>query len=86
MNYKRVVWKAEVMYELADWGHPVAPPETTNREKLTTQLPHSLIRVLRSRARAQGVSLNVLVDRLLHEAIAVPARHEIERASMVAFD
>lgn len=88
MNYKRVVRKAEVMYELSDWGQPVAPPEATNREKLTAQLPHSLIRVLRSRARAQGVSLNVLVDRLLHEAIAVPARHETEHAAsiMVAFD
>jgi len=88
MNYKSVVRKAEVMYELSDWGQPVAPPEATNREKLTAQLPHSLIRVLRSRARAQGVSLNVLVDRLLHEAIAVPVRHEIEQAAniMVAFD
>jgi len=76
------------MYELSDWGRPVAPPEALNREKLTTQLPHSLIRVLRSRARAQGISLNMLVDRLLHEAIAVPARREIEQAAniMVAFD
>ena len=50
------------MYELSDWGSPEAPPEFTNREKLVTQLPHSLVRVLRSRARVQGISLNVFID------------------------
>ncbi len=75
------------MYELKDWGRPMAPPEATNHEKLTTQLPHSLVRVLRSRARAQGISLSVLVDRLLHEALDLPGRHETERAVVgAAFD
>ncbi len=68
------------MYELSDWGRPLAAREFGNRERLTTQLPHGLLRVLRSRAQAQGVSLNVLIDRLLHEAVALPSRHEAERA------
>lgn len=83
-NHKSVIRKAEVMYELSDWGSPLAPPEFTNREKVTAQLPYSLVRVLRSRARAQGVSLNVLVDRLLHEAVALPNRREGEPAATVA--
>ena len=72
------------MYELPDWGSPMAAPEASNREKVTAHLPYSLVRVLRSRARAQGVSLNVLVDRLLHEAMAIPSRHESERLAGVA--
>ncbi|MEE9298485.1 MAG: hypothetical protein V3V29_05560 [Acidimicrobiia bacterium] len=76
LNHKSVIWKAEVMYELSDWGQPVAPSEFASRERLITQLPHGLVRVLRSRARAQGVSLNVLIDRLLHEALAMPSHHQ----------
>lgn len=64
------------MYDLADWGRPVAPSEMMNRERLTTQLPHSLVRVLRSRARATGVSLDVLIDSLLHEALSIPTGSE----------
>ena len=60
------------MYELADWGRPVAPGERGTGERFTAQLPHSLLRVLRSRARAQGVPLNVLIDRLLHQALEMP--------------
>lgn len=71
------------MYELSGWGSPMAPPEVTNREKLIAQLPHSLVRVLRSRARAQGVSVNTIIDRLLHEALSLP-HHEPDRASVVA--
>ena len=72
------------MYELADWGRPMAPPESTNREKLTVHLPHSLVRVLRSRARAQGVSLDVIIDQVLHDALALPRRHGTEQTSVVA--
>jgi len=72
------------MYELSDWGRPVAPPELTNRERLAVQLPHSLVRVLRSRARAQGVSLNVLIDQALHEALALPRRHGAAPVGAVA--
>lgn len=76
------------MYELADWGAPVAPPEVTQREKIIAQLPHGLVRVLRSRARGQGISLNTLLDRLLHEAVALPYRPASERitASAGIFD
>ncbi len=64
------------MYELPDWGRPVSPAEFASRERLITQLPHGLVRVMRSRARAQGISLNDLIDRLLHEAMAMSARHQ----------
>jgi len=70
------------MYELSDWGSPVASPEFTNRETLTTQLPSSLVRILRSRARLQGVSLNAFIDQLLHEALSLPSRHATERATV----
>jgi predicted HicB family RNase H-like nuclease len=72
------------MYELADWGTPMAPPEVLQREKIIAQLPHGLVRVLRSRARGQGVSLNTLIDRLLHEAVSLPARHDTERVTAAA--
>ena len=71
------------MYELADWGRPVSPGQLGNRERLTTQLPPSLVRVLRSRARAQGVSLNLLIDRLLHQALAMPLAPEAEQTGAV---
>lgn len=71
------------MYELSDWGRPVANVDWGARERLTAQLPHSLVRVLRSRARAQGVSLNTLIDRLLHEALALPGP-EAERVGVAA--
>lgn len=61
------------MYELSNWGRPVDPPEWGPRERLTAQLPQALVRVLRSRARAQGISVNLLVDRLLHQALALPS-------------
>lgn len=64
------------MYEMADWGRPVSAPEWGARERLTAQLPLSLVRVLRSRARAQGVSVNTLIDRLLHEALAIPIERD----------
>lgn len=57
------------MYELADWGQPVAPDWEHPRERLDARLPANLIRVLRSMARAEGVSVSVLVHRLLSDAI-----------------
>ncbi len=72
------------MYELSDWGRPMAPPEFNNRERLAVQLPHGLIRVLRSRARAQGVSLNVLIDQVLHDALSLPIRQGVEETSVLA--
>ena len=62
----------EAMYELADWGQPVAPDWTEPRERLDARLPVHLVRVLRSRARAEGVSMSVLVHRLIIEAMDLP--------------
>jgi len=62
------------MYDLADWGTPMAPAEQAQRDRIITYLPHTVVRVLRSRARAQGISLDTLLDRLLHDALDLPAR------------
>jgi hypothetical protein len=67
------------MYELADWGSPVAPAELAQLDRVITHLPHTLVRVLRSRARAQGISIDTLVDRLLHEALAMPGHQQHPR-------
>jgi len=83
LNHELVIWKAEIMYELSDWGSPVANPEWGARERINAQLPPGLVRVLRSRARAQGVSLNTLVDRLLHQALSMPALPEAEQMGAV---
>lgn len=72
------------MYELSGWGQPVSNPEWGARERLSTQLPHHLVRILRSRARAQGVSLNTLIDRLLHEALDIPGESVAERTGVGA--
>lgn len=63
------------MYELADWGSP-APAESTHvRERIDIRLPVGLVRVLRSRARAEGVSLSLLLERFTREAMHLePAR------------
>jgi len=63
----------EAMYDLADWGRPVAPEWEEPRERLDARLPVHLVRVLRSRARAEGVSMSVLVHRLISEAMDLPA-------------
>ena len=39
-------------------------------------LEHTLVRILRSRARAQGITMDVLLDRLLHEALAMPGHRQ----------
>lgn len=74
------------MYELSGWGQPVNSPDWGARERLTAQLPHSLVRVLRSRARAQGVSLNTLIDRLLHDALALPGPENARAGVVVGVD
>lgn len=61
------------MYELADWGQPVAPEWEQPMERFDARLPASLIRVLRRRARSEGVSVSALMHRLLTEALGVRA-------------
>lgn len=63
------------MYELADWGQPMAAEWQQPMERFDARLPSSLIRVLRRRARAEGVSVSVLVHRLLTEAMGVRVAH-----------
>lgn len=60
------------MYDLTTWGQPAAPDWTEPRERLEARLPSHLVRVLRSRARSEGVSMSVLVHRLISEAMDLP--------------
>lgn len=57
------------MYDVADWGSPVQQDWSLQRERVTTRLPISLVRVIRSRARAQGVSTQVMMQQLLADAL-----------------
>ena len=59
------------MYELADWGQPVAPEWEQPMERIDARLPVSLVRTVRRRARAEGVSISVLMNRLLAEALGL---------------
>jgi hypothetical protein len=59
------------MYELADWGRPMAPEWAQPMERIDARLPGSLIRLLRRRARGEGVSISALMTRLLTEALGV---------------
>jgi hypothetical protein len=68
------------MYDLADWGQPVDPDWVEPRERLDARLPAHLVRILRSRARAEGVSMSVLVHRLITEAMDLPAARRMEHA------
>lgn len=64
------------MYELADWGQPIAPAALSQRERLTMHLEHTLVRILRSRARAQGITMDALLDRMLNEALEMPGHRQ----------
>ncbi len=57
------------MYELADWGRPAPPEGSEPRERLDIRLPANLVRVLRSRARSENVSLSLLVERFARAAM-----------------
>ncbi|MDP2622748.1 MAG: hypothetical protein Q8Q29_02990 [Actinomycetota bacterium] len=74
------------MYELADWGQPVAPDWEHPRERLDARLPADLIRVLRRMARADGVSVSVLVHRLLSDAIGLQENADLAEPVRSAFD
>ncbi len=56
-----------------DWGSPRPAAEwVAARERLVARVPLEVARALRERARAEGVSLSVLVGRLLAAAIDMP--------------
>ena len=57
------------MYELADWGRPAPPEWGEPRERIDVRLPSNLVRVLRSRARSENVSLSILVERFVRDAM-----------------
>jgi len=61
------------MYELADWGRPAPAEWTEPRERVDVRLPPSLVRVLRSRARSENVSLSVVVERFVRDAMHISA-------------
>lgn len=66
------------MYELADWGRPAPAEWAEPRERIDVRLPAGLVRVLRSRARAEGVSLSILLERFAREAMHLePARRSL---------
>ena len=57
------------MYELVDWGQPAPSDWMAPSERFETRLPVELVRLLRRRARIEGVSLRELVQRILSEAV-----------------
>jgi hypothetical protein len=59
------------MYELADWGRPAPAEWTEPRERIDVRLTPSLVRVLRSRARSENVSVSVVVERFVREAMHI---------------
>ena len=64
------------MYELADWGRPAPAEWSEPRERIDVRLPPSLVRVLRARARSENVSVSVVVERFVREAMHIsPAGH-----------
>ena len=65
------------MNELADWGRPAPPEWSEPRQHVDIRLPSNLVRVLRSRARTENVSLSIVVERFVREAMHLtPAGRE----------
>jgi hypothetical protein len=52
-----------------DWGEPRPAEWVGPRETLTARLPASIAEAVRDRARNQGVSVSVMVTRLLESAL-----------------
>ena len=56
-----------------DWGTPRPAAEwAAARERLVARVPVEVARALRERARVEGVSLSVLVGRLLAASVDMP--------------
>ena len=54
---------------VVDWGDPRPPEWGGPREPLSTRLPPDLVREVRVRAREQGISVSVLVERMLEAGL-----------------
>ena len=60
-----------MMHDLVDWGTPLRPTEwSTAGERIIARLPLDLAAALRSRARFDGVSVGVLVRRLVESGLS----------------
>jgi hypothetical protein len=57
------------MYELADWGRPAPADWREPRERIEVRLPPALVRVLHSRARSENVSVSVLIEDFVRQAM-----------------
>lgn len=57
------------MYEFSDWGEPAPADWREPRDRIDVRLPAGLIRVLRARARSEGVTVSDLVTRFVREAM-----------------
>jgi hypothetical protein len=61
-----------------DWGSPRPAAEwVAARERLVARVPVEVARALRERARVEGVSLSVLVGRLLSASLDMPCEHRM---------
>ena len=56
-----------------DWGEPQPADWRGPREPLSARLPPDLVRQVRVRARSQGVSVSLMVQRLLEAGLRAPA-------------
>ena len=65
------------MYELADWGRPAPAEWSQPRERVEVKLPAGMVRVLRGRARAEGISMSVLMQRLVAGALNLDSEVDI---------
>ena len=55
-----------------DWGEPRPADWGGPREPLSTRLPPDLVRRIRVRARSQGISVSMMVQRLLEAGLEAP--------------
>lgn len=52
-----------------DWGDPRPAEWTGPRETLSARLPVAMVRAVRDQARAEGVTVSILLHRLLDAAM-----------------
>ena len=67
----------------SDWGEPRPADWMGPGETLSARLPPDLVREVRERSRSQGVSVSVMVHRLLEAGLDVPVRTGAAHADLV---